>query len=923
MSIDQATAREKAAIAKPQPRSAGQPTRPTRDQQVQELMHFLHTTKAPLEEPGPQDGSLFSIKTRPRILRQLAQPKDRRSKESTSPVSNSFAATRPKAGTPLGGGDRILDWSRSESSRQASSAAGLQPEFSGLTALVQYSLSFPDDNDVCPPPYRQSEPALRSPLPQAKRTGTHHLGDGNHAQGLVILSGNTPAPPQSSTKSGEDLNGPGPSIYTQRHQARNGDSVREAGRFKAEVEIKRQHESSSNTEHHKDESKTLAVPGRETESAPPNIRAMTESNPKPNSKDTLQRQQLALDSSAIAAASLSSDSSRKNSDEDKKASTKATADPTSLALANTHNARSVSLWPATDQKGRHTPQPPTQLRPCPPRPAPLSLNVSYNDHIPVSRSLQNSTPSSPISPISPSFPASPATISLPLHGSPARSITLSIASAPTPRAVNMPRDDKDGQRIPSLIRSLTSGVTPSTPPPTKPLPSLPMLGTGERRPPEGIECLKRIISLESETLAESSSQKQDDASREESQCSQYQSSVSRASISSISTEMRTRLLTDVTPFPAGSTGNDLQRLQLRIERVHSLRKRHIEEMQTQRKLERGGSISQGEDVTADPLKGDKTQEQKQPQQSTEPEPIGSSDKIKTGGVPQKGSPVSPVPTFPLPTDPPVARHLVLAPSQKPAGLTISSPRASNISTPRSDRPPEPETRASNTRRGKRKVSSLKYGGGIGYHRRFESPSLPSSDEDGLGTHLPSARATRRGADRKRNGIGGVHDSQVSPSDLMRRKHSSQCSQCSGNNTLQIMHYLRYLEDRIAFFERMNKSLERQNMHLVRALRSSLGTKIPYLDGDCTSPRSLASSPWCNTITPPSSAERDDPHPNGLTPTSYKHHNSSGDSWVRIPKQDFHCSIETMSSLNESCRALEEIIMMDGCDLRSLPGWRAG
>jgi len=249
--------------------------------------------------------------------------------------------------------------------------------------------------------------------------------------------------------------------------------------------------------------------------------------------------------------------------------------------------------------------------------------------------------------------------------------------------------------------------------------------------------------------------------------------------------------------------------------------------------------------------------------------------------------------------------------------------ASNISTPRSDRAPEPETRASNAHRGRRKVSVKKYGGG----RRFESPSLPSSDEDGLGTHLSSACATRRGADRKRNGIGGFHDSQVSSGDSIRRKHSSQgsgCPQCSkhphesGNYNLQMMHYLRFLEDHVSFLERQNKSLECQNMHLLRALRGPLGTKIPYPDGDYTSPRSLANSPWCSIVTPPSSAERDDPRSDGLTSTSYKRH-----SWVRVPKQASHGSIETTSSLNESRQALEEIIMMDGYDLRSLPGWRAG
>lgn len=196
-----------AELRRPQPRSAGASNRPTRSQDVSELVRFFQTREDPLYAADKLDSAMDLVKAGRRLLSLSQARADKRAKQTASPTPSEKPSRGyrrlvalqqavflpPRASTedvdssrPLRAkrdveamGRPWLDDSVGTKNSSNNNSSGNQEQqetrqrceslsLGDLAALLEFSVSFPDFEDgIGPPPYQvhQSQTGLQSSVP--------------------------------------------------------------------------------------------------------------------------------------------------------------------------------------------------------------------------------------------------------------------------------------------------------------------------------------------------------------------------------------------------------------------------------------------------------------------------------------------------------------------------------------------------------------------------------------------------------------------------------------------------------------------------------------------------------------------------------------------------------------------------------------
>jgi hypothetical protein len=886
------------------PRSAGTSNRPFRNENILEMVRFFQTQEGPSQAAIKQDGAMDLVKAGQRRLRLLGQAKaDKRAKESGSPTPNAKSSQSHRKLVALqqagflpssASAEDVLDLSRSSRTKRDVEAMG-RPwlddtagrknssnrnnilkeqqeryeslslgDFGDLAALVEFSVSFPGfEDEIGPPPYHQtqSQSGHQSSVPMAETGADQGPDNDDHPQRLCdsasVLGGEASKGLRSAV--GEDS---GPPVT---HPSRAVNS--------------RSSDDSGATDTDGDDAKSLAVLLRATERLERERKAA-----KPTSHlDHVETKETLVHSlhKGVTDSPLVGESARSEGLKEETRISTIRRDITPLSLGRHRNGGPIIPLKLVAEC-LLPPRVSSRTACCQPSPQSALASSSTGGNC---RSVSDypRRPSHIQKPLLDSFPRPRPQQALlspfPFPSRRARSVTPD--GAPVVPARGPPKKRKKQPPPPPYY-----GVADIAPPPapTKPLPSLPPSNASRENQSEAEKSAQDTESAMSSTgdlagtkVQEESTQRLDSPTlgstrrlkvrkhivpRPSSTATMFSIDLSEAVPSPRDDQSRVS-----TPSAESSLDALEQARRDRAERVHALRMRDL----SVRKDHKTRSDSPAPSVQTETPRKDDT--------DTRPEHHGANRKIKR----DEKYRASAAPCIPLPMDPPVPAQGTPSTGRRRAGSASSVPWSVATTTngyggavSRSNSIRSGSIASSRIHRGRKEINGMSNG----YHRRpSESPSLPSSDEEGVRTRVRSSPA-RENEERKRERRSGDHrtyshqqhkphvseaqrcprggESVVSPVAKVRgsssQEQSSPRSQYShrttyshGSRTSQrySTHYLHPLEARVALLERQNKMLQ-------AALLAALDIGVSY-DAECA--RSGMASPAIGTAMtiPPHSA----------------------------------------------------------------------
>jgi hypothetical protein len=814
-----------------QPRSAGTPRRPLRNENLSDLVHFFQETNenrlVPLRVPARPEGTFGLLKAGHQRLRQLAQPKSHR--RSTDNVNNaplpsvvaggikipaaapkgddgdSPGTTGMKQAVEANGPLRLADAVGAEDLHPQSVLgddvnAGESPRFREMGAMIEFSLAFSGD-EVGPPPYSERVPRGGLETERMEKPG-EEINIGPASASTLYCSntgGEAPGGP-GSTSTPEDRTAPDPNNHHRSSSSSSNRNIYNHARFQTNsnrggICISKNHDANSL-------GIWLCTAG-DWEHGQEAVRALPTRSRTPG-------------------ASVTSSASDADS-------------PSTASATVSHNVRPIPLGlikDATDEfpmsaSFTSSPnfRPPEQLSSSSPPPRPKIPLVDRNEA--VCESLQR--------------------ITVPLTGrglQPHGSSIESITAAPTARARSLSPDVQNRKRTTftpmesQIARMVDLAPRPAS---TKPLAPPPYSGSGDNAvldqtgsskqstPPA---CLmptspSRFGTVTPEKLIPGQDHPNPDGPRQKKHPKSLAPPVSLDSCSCATSATRQEDRRPKSPAPADLIDWNLQQLRrARSEKVHALRMRDIAAARDRVRDRHNDSPEiQSKEAIAH-------EDNRRPLADFR----NAGSRVKPESPP-KDVHARPAPTIPLPADPPVGRSPIHH-YRRPDGSNPSSPLSVTSSAPA---PPVTNTNSMSAGSGSHVTSpNTTYQESKSCNARSQASSLPSSDDDSLRMHARSTRGTkRRNASHKCDDDRQAPSAGASPlsprsSSAASKEHSPSESQHSRGTKHSAPDYVRHVEARVTLLERQNKLLQAA---LLTALDIGLAYKADCMGGSAPGPMS--------------------------------------------------------------------------------------
>ncbi|KAL1981407.1 hypothetical protein VTN96DRAFT_2709 [Rasamsonia emersonii] len=777
-----------AELRRPQPRSAGASNRPTRSQNVSELVRFFQTQEDSSRAADKLDGAMDLVKAGRRLLSQARA--DKRAKGTASPTPSEkpsrgyrkLVALQQASFLPPRASTESVDLSRpsrtkrdveamgrpwlddsvgTKTSSNNSSSNQEQQEtrqrceslsLGDLAALVEFSVSFPDfENEIGPPPYQvhQSQTGLQSSVP----ADGDQQGQDNDDDQRRLHSPIPTAADSARARGGEAPKGARPALKSPGRppQERSGPPVT----LQSNTVDTKPSDDSSVVDSDGDDAKSLAVLQRATERLEREKKGAEQPSSHNDNVETKETPTHSLNKGVtdtplvvepVQSAAPSTDAGGSRNDQPRISGIR--RDITPLTLAGNRNGGPIPL---------------TLVAEClPPRVSSRSACRQPQASPQSTLDSASQPPRSLQTPTLDSFPRPQQTLlsPFPIQSRRARSVTPD--GAPGQTAVR-PKKRKKKQQPPPYYYGVADVAPP--PAPTKPLPSLPQSNTSRDQ-----ESSSRRSTGDTESAMSSSSEHAGMTVPEKS-TQQHMDSPTLGSTG------RLKIRKHLTPRPSSSRSTSKsvdmsetmpssredrhikstssaessleQALRDRAERVHALRMR---DMSVSKERRRSGSPTRS-------LRNGTSSRKDDEDTGARPAEADAADrKIKRNEKHR----VSDAPSIPLPMDPPVtAQGAPSTTRRRRSGSSSSLPWS--VAALRGYEG-DAVSRSNSVRSTSVTDSSIHSGGNThattngntnGYHhRRSESSSLPSSDEEGVSRRRrssPSHANEEQNRERRRSG----------------------------------------------------------------------------------------------------------------------------------------------------------------------------